>query len=222
MKGDQTEKSLKSCKSKGGKIVAGNREFFNRRLHSLVGVIPVGLFLCVHLTVNHLATRGASSFNKGVGFMESLPFLPVLEIVFIFLPLLYHAIYGLYIAFTAKPNNGRLGYFRNWMFLLQRITGVITLIFVAWHVWETRIAYALGTPLNFEMMVNILSNPVMFWFYIIGVVSAIFHFTNGLWSFAVSWGLTITPRSQRISTYVTMVLFVLLSIVGVQALVAFI
>jgi succinate dehydrogenase / fumarate reductase cytochrome b subunit len=202
--------------------VAGNREFFNRRLHSLVGVIPVGLFLCVHLVVNHFATGGESSFNKAVGFMESLPFLPVLEVVIIFLPLLYHAIYGLYIAFTAKPNNGHLGYFRNWMFLLQRITGVITLIFVAWHVWETRIAAALGTALNFEMMVNILSNPVMFWFYIVGVVSAIFHFANGLWSFAVSWGLTITPRSQRISTYVTMVLFVLLSIIGIQALVAFI
>jgi succinate dehydrogenase / fumarate reductase cytochrome b subunit len=209
-------------KSEGGKIVAGNREFFNRRLHSLVGVIPVGLFLCVHLVVNHFATEGASAFNKAVGFMESLPFLPVLEVVLIFLPLLYHAIYGLYIAFTAKPNNGRLSYFRNWMFLLQRITGVITLIFVAWHVWETRIAYALGTPLNFDMMVNILSNPAMFWFYIVGVISTIFHFTNGLWSFAVSWGLTITPRSQRISTYVTMVLFVLLSVIGVQALVAFI
>lgn len=202
--------------------MAGNREFFNRRLHSLLGVIPVGLFLCVHLTVNHFATRGEGAFNKAVGFMEGLPFLPVLEIVLIFLPLIYHAIYGIYVAFTASPNNGRLGYFRNWMFLLQRITGVITLIFVAWHVWETRIAHALGTPLNFQMMVHILSNPVMFWFYIIGVISAIFHFANGLWSFCVSWGITVTPRSQRISTYVTMIIFVLLSIVGVQALVAFI
>lgn len=202
--------------------MAGNREFFNRRLHSLVGVIPVGLFLVVHLTVNHFATKGAESFNKAVGFMESLPFLIFLEIVLIFLPLLYHAIYGLYIAFTAKPNNGRLSYFRNWMFLLQRITGVLTLIFVAWHVWETRIAYALGAELNYDMMADILSSPFMLWFYLIGVVSTIFHFSNGLWSFCVSWGITVTPRSQRITTYVTMVIFVLLSIVGIQAILAFV
>jgi succinate dehydrogenase / fumarate reductase cytochrome b subunit len=202
--------------------VAGNREFVNRKLHSLLGVIPVGIFLLVHLTVNHFATGGEESFNKAVGVMENLPFLIVLEIVLIFLPLLYHAIYGLYVAFTAKSNVGRMGYFRNWMFLLQRITGVITLIFLAWHVWETRIAYAMGTPLNFQMMVHILSNPFMFWFYLVGVICAIFHFANGLWSFCVSWGLTISPRSQRISTYVTMVIFVLLAIVGVQDLIAFI
>lgn len=202
--------------------MAGNREFVNRRLHSLLGVIPVGLFLVVHLVINHFATGGEKSFNKAVNFMESLPFLLFLEIVLIFLPLLYHAIYGLYIAFTAKPNNGRMGYFRNWMFLLQRITGVITLIFVAWHVWETRIAYALGASLNFQMMAHILSSPFMFWFYLVGIICTIFHFSNGLWSFCVSWGITVTPRSQVISTYVTLIIFVLLSIVGIQDLLAFV
>ncbi|MFB6467932.1 succinate dehydrogenase cytochrome b558 subunit [Cytobacillus sp. Hz8] len=202
--------------------MAGNREFFNRRLHSLLGVIPVGAFLTVHLVVNQFATRGEESFNKAVGFMESLPFLLFLEIFIIFLPLLYHAIYGLYIAFTAKSNVGKFGFSRNWMFLLQRVTGVITLIFVAWHVWETRIAYALGTELNFDMMANILDNSFMFWFYIVGVVSAIFHFANGLWSFCISWGLTVSPKSQRISTYVTMVFFILLSIVAIRTLFAFV
>ncbi|MDQ0197067.1 succinate dehydrogenase cytochrome b558 subunit [Neobacillus ginsengisoli] len=202
--------------------MAGNREFFYRRWHSLLGVIPIGLFLIVHLTVNHYATGGVESFNKAANFMESLPYLKVLEIVLIFLPLLYHAIYGLYIAFTAKNNTGRYGFFRNWMFLLQRITGVITLIFLAWHVWETRIAMAFGTALNFQMMQNILSSPFMFGFYLVGILSAIFHFSNGLWSFMVSWGITVTPRSQVISTYVTIVIFVLLSIIGIQALIAFV
>lgn len=202
--------------------MAGNREFFKRRLHSLLGVIPVGIFLIVHLVVNHFATGGEDSFNKAIYFMEHLPFLYVLEIFIIFLPLLYHAIYGLYVAFTAQNNVKRFGYFRNWMFLLQRVTGVITLIFVSWHVWETRIAYMFGTELNFQMMHEILSSPFMFWFYLIGVVGTVFHFANGLWSFCVSWGITVSPRSQVISTYVTMGIFVLLSIVGIQALTAFI
>ncbi|MBT2688140.1 succinate dehydrogenase cytochrome b558 subunit [Bacillus sp. ISL-47] len=202
--------------------MAGNREFFNRRLHSLLGVIPVGLFLVQHLVVNHFATGGEESFNNAAHFMESLPFRIFLETFVIYLPLLFHAIYGLYIAFTAKNNTSRFGFFRNWMFMLQRVTGVITLVFVAWHVWETRVQAAFGADVNFQMMENILSNPFMFWFYIIGVISAIFHFANGLWSFLVSWGITVSPRSQVISTYVTIGIFIALSIVGVRALTAFI
>jgi succinate dehydrogenase / fumarate reductase cytochrome b subunit len=202
--------------------MAGNREFFYRRLHSLLGVIPVGIFLMQHLVVNHYATGGAASFNKAANFMGNLPFRILLETVVIFLPLLFHAIYGLYIAFTANNNVGRYGYFRNWMFMLQRVSGVITLIFVAWHVWETRIAAAFGTEVNFQMMENILSSPFMFWFYVVGILSTVFHFANGLWSFLVSWGITITPRSQRITTYVTIILFVALSYVGISALVSFI
>ena len=202
--------------------MAGNREFVSRRLHSLLGVIPIGLFLIVHLVVNHFATSGVQSFNRAANFMESLPFVHVLEWIFIYLPLLFHAIYGLYIAFTAQNNVGRLSFFRNWMFLLQRITGVLTLIFLAWHVWETRIAIAFGTAVNFQLMQHILSSPFMFGFYLVGVLSTIFHFSNGLWTFMVSWGITVSPRSQVISTYVTLGVFVILSIIGIQAMLAFV
>ncbi|MBM7648898.1 succinate dehydrogenase / fumarate reductase cytochrome b subunit [Bacillus ectoiniformans] len=202
--------------------MADNREFTYRRLHSLLGVIPVGLFLVQHLVVNHFATKGEEAFNGAAHFMESLPFRYVLETVIIFLPLLFHAIYGLYIAFTAKNNVGRFGFFRNWMFFMQRISGVVTLVFIAWHVWETRIAAALGAEVNFQMMEEILANPLMLGFYIVGVVSTIFHFANGLWSFCVSWGIAVSPRSQQIVTYVTMGIFFALSIVGIRAILAFV
>jgi succinate dehydrogenase / fumarate reductase, cytochrome b subunit len=202
--------------------MAGNREFFNRRLHSLLGVIPVGLFLMQHMVVNQFATGGEEAFNKAAAFMEHLPFRYLLETFVIFLPLLFHAIYGLYIAFTAKNNASRYGFFRNWMFLLQRVSGVITLIFITWHVWETRVAAAFGSEVNFQMMENILSNPFMFWFYVVGVISTTFHFANGLWSFMVSWGITVTPRSQVISTYVTIVIFIATSFVFINTLLAFV
>lgn len=208
-------------KIQGGLIMAGNREFFNRRLHSLLGVIPIGLFLVQHLVVNHFATGGPESFNKAADFMGNLPFRIVLETVVIYLPILFHAIYGLYIAFTANNNAGKYGYFRNWMFLLQRVSGVITLIFIAWHVWQTRVAAAFGSEVNFDMMADILSSPFMFVFYVIGVISTIFHFANGLWSFLVSWGITVSPRSQVISTYFTIGVFVVLSIVAIRTLLAF-
>ncbi|AMA72055.1 MULTISPECIES: succinate dehydrogenase cytochrome b558 subunit [Aneurinibacillus] len=201
-----------------------HRHFFNRKLHSLLGVVPIGGFLFVHLLTNYYATRGESAFLERVEIMEGLPFLALIEILFIFLPILYHGIYGLYIAFQAKNNVGNYGYFRNVMFMLQRVTGVITLIFITWHVWETKMQMVLGrveaTGL-FTLMNEILANPVMLAFYIVGLLSATFHFANGLWSFAVSWGITVGPRAQRISTYVTMVVFVFMSAMGLMALFAF-
>ncbi|MCM3116706.1 succinate dehydrogenase cytochrome b558 subunit [Neobacillus sp. MER 74] len=202
--------------------MAGNREFVYRRLHSLLGVIPIGIFVMQHLIVNHYATEGVESFNKAANFMGNLPFRYVLETVIIYLPILFHAIYGLYIAFTAKNNASQYGFFRNWMFMLQRVSGVITLIFITWHVWETRIAAAFGNEVNFQMMQDILSSPFMFGFYVVGIISAIFHFANGLWSFLVSWGITVSPRSQVITTYVTIVIFLALSYVGVTTLLAFV
>ena len=198
------------------------REYTFRKWHSLMGVIPVGVFLTQHLIVNNFATRGAEAFIKAAGFMELLPFRYALEIFIIFLPILYHAIYGLYIAFTAKNNAVSYGYFRNWMFVFQRISGIVTLIFISWHVWETRIQAMLGKEVNYDMMADILNNPAMFAFYLVGVVSTIFHFANGLWTFCISWGITVSPRSQRISTYVTLAIFLGLSYVGVSALLAFI
>ncbi|MBP1930361.1 succinate dehydrogenase cytochrome b558 subunit [Ammoniphilus resinae] len=205
--------------------MATDRHFFNRKLHSLLGVIPVGAFLLVHLYTNYLATLGRERFTEQVEFMETIPFLIIVEILFIFLPLLYHAVYGLYIAFQAKHNVNNYGYFRNMMFFLQRVTGVITLIFVVWHVWQTRIQIAIGSVAPegfFDLMVNVFSSGAMVAFYVIGLLSATFHFSNGMWSFLVSWGITVGPRAQRISTYVWLGFFVILSYIGLMAMFAFI
>lgn len=202
--------------------MAANRDFYWRRLHSLLGVVPIGIFLVQHLVVNHFAVYGEESFNKAANFMAGLPFVILLEIFIIYLPILYHAVLGVYIAFTAKNNVSRFGYFRNWMFKLQRWTGIITLIFIAWHVWETRVQVGLGNAdLNYSLMEGILTNPFMFWFYIIGVVSAVFHFANGLWSFCVTWGITQTPKSQRAMTYVALLVFLAVSYIGVRTLIQF-
>ncbi|TCS96645.1 succinate dehydrogenase cytochrome b558 subunit [Hazenella coriacea] len=200
------------------------RSFFNRRLHSLLGVIPVGFFLVEHMLMNYYATKGAGAFVEQVEWLWGIPFLLVLEIFFIFLPLLYHGIYGLYIVFQAKNNVGNFGTFRNYMFMLQRVTGVLTLLFVFWHVWETRIQVALN-DYNPEQLANLMhtlvSNPVVLGIYILGVIAAVFHFSNGMWAFLVSWGITVGPRAQRISTWVWAGVFVLVSYLGVSSLLAF-
>jgi len=205
-----------------GDIMAGHREFYTRRLHSLLGVVPIGLFLVQHLIINHFAVYGEESFNQAAGFMANLPFLLLLEIFVIYLPILFHAILGVYLALIARNNTGKYGFFRNWMFRLQRFTGIITFIFIVWHVWETRVQIGLGNEeLDYSLMEGILTNPFMFWFYVVGVLSAVFHFANGLWSFLVTWGITQTPKSQKIATYATVLVFLAVSYLGIRTLITF-
>ena len=197
-------------------------DFYLRRLHSLLGIIPVGLFVAQHLVINHFATRGPEAFNTASNFMGNLPFVLFLEWFIIYIPLLFHGFYGVYIAFTAKNNVKRYGTFRNWMFMLQRITGVFLVVFIAWHIYQTRIQKALGADVDYDMMADILSNPFMLAFYIAGVIAATFHLANGVWSFLVSWGITQSPRSQTIVSYISMIIFLILTVIGVQALLAFV
>ena len=201
-----------------------NREFLWRRLHSLLGVIPVGLFLVFHLSLNFTATGGSEAYNDATGMMELIPhwLLLLIEWVVIYIPLMFHAFYGVYIAFTATHNTKRFGTFRNWMFRIQRMTGIFLVVFVAWHIWQTRIQKALGDTVDFDMMADIVANPWMLAFYIVGILSATFHLSNGLWSFLVSWGITQSPKSQKIVTYISMAVFVILSVVGVMAILAFV
>ena len=200
------------------------REYFWRRLHSLLGVIPVGLFLVFHLSMNFTAVGGEGLYNDAVGMLEKLPH-PVLlamEWIIIYIPLMFHAFYGVFIAFIAKFNVKRFSTFRNWMFTLQRFTGIFLVVFIAWHIFQTRIQKALGEEVGFDMMQDIVANnPLMLLFYIVGILSATFHLSNGIWSFLVSWGITQSKTSQKVATYVSMVIFFIISIMGVWAILTF-
>jgi len=202
-------------------LASSEKSFALRRLHSLLGVIPLGVFLIQHLVINHFAVNSPEAFNNASDFMWNLPFKIVLETLIIYLPILFHAIYGVYIAFTSKNNVTHYSTFRNWMFLLQRITGIIAFIFIAIHVWQTRVQAALGHHINYDMMADLFNSPINVIGYVIGIVSVIFHFSNGLWSFAVSWGITQSDRSQKIMAYVSLGAFLVITFIGLRALFAF-
>lgn len=203
-------------------MAKSKNEFYLRRLHSLLGIIPIGAFLIVHLMINHQATQGAEAFNKAAGFMESLPFLLAAELILIYIPILYHGLYGIHIAFTAKENIGHYSLFRNWMFALQRLTGIIAFVFIFVHLWQTRLQKLFfGKEISYDMMHQTLQNPVWVIVYIICVIAVIFHFSNGIWSFLVTWGFLQSKKSQRIFTWVSLIIFLILSYIGVTAILAF-
>jgi succinate dehydrogenase/fumarate reductase cytochrome b subunit (b558 family) len=184
------------------------RHFVLRRLHALSGIVPVGVFLVVHLWTNSRAIQGRTCFGHAVEEINRMPFLPVIEIAGIFLPLAFHAFYGVMLAFQSKQNVGRYGYARNWMFLLQRVSGLITLVFILFHLKDFRLAKLMGTMQHsefFGVLETMLSDR---WgghakalFYELGVLASVFHFANGLRTFLFSWGVTISAKSQRLTAW---------------------
>lgn len=201
----------------------GPHHFVLKRLHSLTGILPIGFYLVEHFFVNSYATRGPEAFNRAAGFMQGLPYLLALEIVVLYLPILYHGVYGLFITYGGSSNAEAYGSFRNWMYLLQRASGVIVFAFIGFHVWNTRLSAVLaGAEVNFRWMAGALSDPWVFAFYVVGVIAAVFHFANGLWSFLITWGITPGRRAQGLAAAACGVIFVGLSYVGVDILLAFV
>src|SRR5690625_6041004 len=138
-----------------------------------------------------------------------------------YVPILFYAVLVVYIFITARNNAITYGYLRNWMFKLQRITGVITFLFIVVHVWQTRIQVALGSELSFDLMADLLTQPWIFWFYAVGVISTTFHLANGLWSFCVSWGIAQPPRSHRVVSVASIFVFLGVTYLDIRSIIRF-
>jgi succinate dehydrogenase / fumarate reductase cytochrome b subunit len=213
--------------------------YIARKLFELTGFLPVGGFLIEHLYSNFQAVGpgGAERFDKIVKDLQTNPIIIFLEIFAIGLPLLYHAGYGLFVAKSARPNVGSYGFFRNWLYLFQRVTGVLLLLYIGYHVWNTRLAPLVQPENQYFQTVdnqNLVSSRFMVhyfreyhfglqvvWIYAVGIACAVYHFANGLWNVGYHWGLTVSPRSQRYWGLACGLIGVTLLAVGLATLSAF-
>ena len=208
-----------------------SRTFVLRKLHQLSGIIPLGIFLLEHFYTNSKALTGAADFNNAVRDLQSIPYILFVEIGGIFIPLIYHAVYGLVITIEARPNNLAYPYPRNWFYLIQRITGVILFFFITFHVLNFRFGLIPGlntrsvathTDAAFSIVQGEFLNPIIFIVYLIGITATVWHLANGIWLFMVDWGITIGERAQRLTGYACIAFGLLLLLVGINAAVAFI
>ncbi len=188
-------------------------DFLWRRFHSLMGVIPLGLFIAEHFWTNSHALHGAAAYEASVEVIQGLPFLPLFELGII-VPLYFHAFYGLYRIAKSRSNVAKLPYARNWMYALQRWTGVIVLLFVSVHLWQFRF----GLGWKFLDVHNVLVQPLWLAVYVACVLATVFHFANGMWNFCINWGITVGPRAQLISSYVWTGVGLVLSLFGLGSL----
>jgi succinate dehydrogenase / fumarate reductase, cytochrome b subunit len=199
-----------------------SRTFVLRKLHQLSGIVPLGAFLLEHLYTNSKAvhpTLGERQFNQAVTDLQAIPYILFVEIGLIFIPLIYHAVYGLFITWEMRPNNLAYPYPRNWYYTIQRVTGIILFFFILFHVLNFRFGMIPG--LNevsvahvphraYDIVAREFQLPWIVAIYTIGIVSTVWHFANGIWLFLVDWGLVIGARAQRLTGYACIAFGILL------------
>jgi succinate dehydrogenase / fumarate reductase cytochrome b subunit len=207
--------------------VAGPRHFLLRRLHSLTGIV-FGGYLVVHLLVNATIAQGGDVYQTQVDKIHDLPFLPVIEWTFIYLPILYHTAYGIWITVNGQWNVNRYPYEKNWFYVLQRVSAIIIVFFMLFHVLSLKYG-AFGQGLRFNPHRGALQTVALHmdrsflitWLlYPIGILASCYHLANGFWTAAITWGLTVSRDAQRRWGMACLGLFVLTFVAGMVALVA--
>ncbi|MGA2621245.1 MAG: succinate dehydrogenase [Thermoguttaceae bacterium] len=217
--------------------IFGRHEFVVRRLHSLVGLLPAGAFLGLHLATNASILDGPQTFQARVDQIHSLGPLTLLlvEWCFILLPLLLHGAVGVVIVCRGKRNLMSYPYRENFRYTLQRATGVIAMAFILWHVFQTRDWF------QFQWWVEHVSRPLgggtfdphnaarsavagmqAAWImpvYVAGMLSTVYHFANGLWTMGITWGVWTGPRAQRWANLPCLLVGLALAAAGLGALV---
>ena len=211
-------------------------EFLIRRLHSLTGLVPVGAYMVVHLLVNASVLDGPGTFQRLVYQIHSLGVvLWVVEWALIFLPLIFHAVLGVVIIRGGLSNSGTYAHASNIRYTLQRASGMIALLFIAWHVfhmhgwfhaqwWREGVVEPLGgarfNPYNAASSAAdaLQGSVVVMILYVVGVLACVFHLANGLWAMGITWGVWTTPAAQRRASGVCAAGGVILAAVGLSSL----
>lgn len=210
-------------------------DFLIRRLHSLCGLIPVGAYMVVHLIVNASVINGPATFQNNVLNIHKLgALLPLIEWTFIFIPILFHMIFGFVIIAGGMPNPHNYPYSANYRYTLQRATGMIAAVFITLHVfhmhgwihnesWLHRVVEPLGgaqfRPYNATSTAGMaLQNVVVVVLYAIGITACVYHLANGIWTMGITWGVWTSPRAQRRASYVCTGFGILLMVVSATAL----
>jgi succinate dehydrogenase / fumarate reductase cytochrome b subunit len=215
--------------------VGGRYHFLLRRLHSLTGIV-FGGYLVVHLLVNATLIEGSrhdgapTVYQIQVDKIHSLPLLPVVETLFIYLPILYHTVYGMWITFTGQPNVGHYPYSKNWFYFFQRVSAIVLVFFMLFHVLGMKGLFGgnMGKALTFAPLHATQSTVNHFkaaWWigyvvYPVGILASCYHLANGFWTAGITWGLTISAHAQRRWGLACSGLFAVTFLCGITALVA--
>lgn len=209
-----------------GSTFLGRNQFLIYRLFSLAGLIPIGGYVVLHLAVNASVLAGPAMYQKQVDAIHSLgdTMVAVLEWTFIFIPILFHALVGFWIISGGLPNVGAYPYGSNIRYTLQRASGMFVAAFILFHLWQM---HHLGKPLgggqfdpeHASSSAAIALDPmVMKIIYTVGVLCAVYHLANGLWTFGITWGIWTSDNAQRRAGFLCGAFGILVAMFGMGSL----
>ena len=199
-------------------------DYILRRLHSLCGIVPLGAFILFHFFANSYSHRGAPGFNFVVDTLRSMPYLAWISLSVLSIPFLFHIIFGVFIIYKGDmmPHRDQ-PYVRNWAYFLQRVTAVVIGIFIIWHVVYVKYILLGQDGQNYyEIMRNHFSSLGVVLWYTFVLACVAFHIANGLCTFCMTWGLTVSKHSQRVVAIVMFFVGIGLFIFGISAMSGFI
>lgn len=195
------------------------------RLGSLLAIAPLGVWVTWHLWENLYAWRGDASWSaravdtvvtaEGRAYAGN-PISAALVSAVVFAPLLIHTVWGLRRLAMSKPNGYR--FFGNAKYVLQRLSALGLLVFLAAHVYLARISPALRSPTGHESFEDLASHmrhhPPTLVVYLLGVLGTTFHLANGVYTASFIHGLAASPQAQRRMRAISVALFLLLLGIG--------
>ncbi|MCU0315679.1 MAG: hypothetical protein MUC92_03710 [Fimbriimonadaceae bacterium] len=211
-------------------------DYFWHKVHSLTGIVPVGYYLAQHLLLNTFSLAGASRFNGVIGFFEGMPthFLLALKIVAIWIPLIFHAVYGIFIISRAEGNYSEKAYkYReNRYYTWQRWSGIFAFFFLCYHMFTTSVAakiWGVEQTIAYDQWASKLAGPtiggvdtyLILVVYMLGILVCTYHLGYGLWNFCIRWGITVSEKAQMAMAKVGFAAFVVLTLFGWVALFGF-
>ncbi|HMJ14253.1 MAG TPA: hypothetical protein VK524_22715 [Polyangiaceae bacterium] len=185
-----------------------------RNLHGWCAVLPLGVFLVLHLLLNARVLLGPSWDSEFSAFAS--PALFWVEALLVWVPLALHTAYASWLALAAsteasgKPRAATL---------LTRASGFAALSFVVYHALEFRIPHASGAlnaadipqKLYAELSATTQSGmPLTAALYLLGLAATVFHAGHGAyWMYARSHAGADATRAARWVGSCATLLFVL-------------
>ncbi|MFO0610080.1 MAG: hypothetical protein U0324_43375 [Polyangiales bacterium] len=184
------------------------------RLGSVLALAPLGVWTTWHLWENLSAWDGADTWQATVS-QPGNTGTNTLVSVMVFAPLLIHTAWGFTRLKMTKPNGYK--FFGNFKYLLQRLSALGLLGFLAAHVYLARIkplTHEPGYETFEDLAAHMRHHPPTLVVYVLGVLGVAYHLANGVYTASFIYGLAASPRARRVMQVASLAFFAFLLAVG--------
>lgn len=189
---------------------------FLKRLNSISGLVLAFAYLVCFLLPYSASLSGTESFDLVQLIVKRISLASIFDLVIVVPALLFHIVAGLSIIYTSEFNVISYGNYNNWMGAMRRISGIILIPFLAYHIFKTKVHFAFTDQFpTFAYMQKLLGENWIRALYIAGVLAASFHIGNGFASILFGFGITQSKKSQDVTAMIMWALTLILAIWGI-------